>query len=143
MRTPARIVFHNERAMCLWVERHQRNLQVTYDRPTLHRIWDKACLGMKTEGRRAKKNDLAFDLAMHDAQTLGKDWPAGMHTERDVDACEQRVRAVGSRARWAADPTPTSDVDCPVDDKGWHGWTPSTPVCVWCGADMSNVPVER
>jgi hypothetical protein len=133
---PARAVFLTERVQAQWTERYAAYLLARMSREELFRAWDDACCGMKTEGRRARKAELAGDLARHDAYHLGESWPEDAYMRREVDAAESRVRAVGVPTYWAG-AVVTGDDDCPLDEHGWHVWSGKVAVCFRCGTDMS------
>lgn len=133
---PARAVFVTEHIQALWIERHTAYLLARMQRPELHAAWDDACCGMKTEGHRARKAELAGDLARHDALLLGQDWPEDAYFRADVDQAEARVRAVGTPTLWTGT-TVRGDDPCPLNERGWHVWSEREPTCRCCGADMS------
>jgi hypothetical protein len=102
---PARIHFPDEQQGARWVEAHRAHLLAAMTRPQIHAVWEANHLGMKEEGNRARKADLAFSVAYHDWCTLGQEWWPAIVTDDDVADAETRVRAVGTPTLWADEMT--------------------------------------
>lgn len=135
-KTAPRAIFWNERAMCLWMQNHERHL-MALSRAELHQAWEAAALGMKTEGHRAKKAELASDIARNDGTMLGEAWWDDRYMQEQIDTAEQRVRRVGTPTLWAGVEV-SADGPCPASSCNLeHGWKVSDPRCIFCGADMA------
>lgn len=103
-RMPARLSFPTERDLAVWIDQYRDKL-LGWTRPRLEEAWQAACLGGVTEGRRARKADLAWDLAYNDGTLLSQSWPEDPYLRRDVDTAAERVRQVGTPAPWATPAT--------------------------------------
>lgn len=101
-RIEPRILFPDEREMARWVPTYQALLNVTLSRSDLYAIAEREALGYKTELRRAKKYDLARDVAYNDAALLGSDWPASPYFQEQVDRAWARVQASQVVTDWPA-----------------------------------------